>query len=313
MRLNHLDLNQLLILDALLAERSVTKAAERLHVTQPAVSAALGKMREYFCDELFVPVGRRLVLTAFAERLAKPVRDLLLTAQTITRMRPEVDLASVARSIKIAASDFVASLLLAPILRQALLEAPLIHFELVSVLDSRLHYHEDLDRGEVDLLIVPEIYASDEHPKEALFSEHYACIACKSHPIAARGLTVSDYLALGHVSVTTRTARSLPYDEMQLQKLGYTRRIEAAVPTFSMIPDLLVGTPRIATVHARMAQSLAQRWPLQVIPCPIPIPPLIEVVQWHRYQERDPAILWLRQQLHDLANSLPPDGQPQPV
>ena len=304
MRLNRLDLNQLMILDMLLEERSPSKVAARLHVSQPAVSASLRNLRTFFNDPLFVASGRKMTPTPFAESLAKPTRDILLNAEGLTRMRPSTQVSTYQRTIRIAASDFIATVMLAPILAEAPREAPLLSFEVVSVFSSRHHYHEDLDRGDVDMLVIPETFASASHRMEGLLDERYVCIACKTNRIAARSFDLETYVSAGHVGIADNTMVGHPYDELHLQRLKVKRRMEVTVPSLLWIPAMIVNTARIATIHATLASELTRRWPLKILPCPAEVPPLREVIQWHRYQDHDPGLIWLRKKLVEQAGKV---------
>jgi DNA-binding transcriptional LysR family regulator len=130
MRLNKLDLNQLVVLDAVLSERSVKRAAERLFLSPPAASCALARLRDYFKDDLLVQVGKTMVLTPRAESMQKPVRDVLLQIQAIVTMDPSFDPMTSTRKITIEASDYVMNVFLAEVLRQAWHEAPQMKFDL---------------------------------------------------------------------------------------------------------------------------------------------------------------------------------------
>jgi DNA-binding transcriptional LysR family regulator len=176
-------------------------------------------------------------------------------------------------------------------------QAPQLRFELVSVFDSRHHYHEDLDRGDVDVLIVPQTYVSNNHRQQFLLEEDYVCIACRENRALRRGLTVSQFQKADHVGVTNRTVAGRPYDEVHLERLGIVRRIEVAVPSLLWIPQMIVGTPRVSVMHRHLALDLQKRWPIRILPCPVPIPPLREIMQWHSYQDEDAAIGWLKDQL----------------
>jgi LysR family transcriptional regulator, nod-box dependent transcriptional activator len=304
MRLNQLDMNLILVLDGLLKERSPSKVAARLHVTQPAISAALKRLRTFFDDPLFVPSGRTMTPTPFAQSLAPSVREILLRTEGLTRMRPDTAIASYRRKVTIAASDFISSIVLAPIFRDAAKEAPSISFEVLSVLNSQHHYHEALDRGDVDILILPELFASENHERERLLEEHYVCIAWKRNKLSAATLGLDEYLKAGHVAIADRTFVGHPFDETYLRKLGHARRFEVVVPSLVWMPEMIVDTMRLATIHSRLAADLSRRWPLKVLPCPAAIPPLREVMQWHRYQEHDPAINWMRSKLKSVCNTL---------
>ena len=153
MRFNKLDLNQLVVLDAILSTRSVGRAAERLFLSQPATSCSLARLREYFEDELLVPVGKTQVLTPLATELVKPVRDVLLQIQTITRARPTFDPATSTRRFTIESSDYVISVFLSEVVRKAATLAPFMQFDLRAISPQS---PEHLEGGEVELLIAPE-------------------------------------------------------------------------------------------------------------------------------------------------------------
>lgn len=304
MRHNRLDLNQLQVLDSLLTTRSATRVAEQMGLTQPAISGILRRLRDYFGDDLFVQSGRRMQPTPFAEGLGEAVRDMLFKADIVSRMRPEADLATLKRSVRIAVSDFVAAVLLAPVFRTAAVEAPNLRFDLFSIMDSRRNYHEDLDRGDVDLLLVPEAFASPGSPSAVILREDFVCIACLGNTTLEGRLDLAAYLAAGHVVLANRPGVALPYQELQLARMGYSRRIEIAAPSFLTIPEFVIGSQRIATVHAGLAAYFGRRWPIQILPCPAPIPPMVEVMQWHAYHDRDPAIGWLRRAIVEQARRL---------
>jgi DNA-binding transcriptional LysR family regulator len=303
MRLNRLDLNLTVSLDALLAERNVSHAATRLFVSQPAMSIALRKLRQHFEDELLVKVGRGYRLTTFAEALRTPVRDAVLQLQAISGLRPMFDPATSKRSITITGSDYVMTVYVARALERVHAQAPGLQITLRTI-DP--HYLEDLDSGEVDLLIIPEILASTEHPRHALFTDTFSCIVWKGNTQVKRTLSRAQYLRLGHVTTEWDGGRLAGLDEVELHRLGCERRREVVLSSFSMAAQMVVGTTRIATVQTQLAHAMAPRWPIRVLRCPIPLPPIVEVIQWHKYQERDPAILWLIEMLKTVAGELNP-------
>jgi DNA-binding transcriptional LysR family regulator len=168
------DLNLLVALDALLAERSVRRAGNRLNLSQSAMSGALARLRHYFRDELLVPVGRHMALTPVAEGLVEPVRDILLRIRGTLGSKPRFDPSTANRHLSLAVSDYVTEILMADVLRQARREAPHITFELRPV---GRRASEDLESGELDFLISPEGYISPTQPAEALFEDTYTCVA----------------------------------------------------------------------------------------------------------------------------------------
>jgi DNA-binding transcriptional LysR family regulator len=303
LRLNRLDLNLTVCLDALLAERNVSHAASRLFVSQPAMSIALRRLREHFEDELLVHVGRGYRLTPFAEALQKPVRDAVLQLQAISGLRPMFDPASSKRSITIGGSDYVMTVYVARALEQVHARAPGLQ---VSLRTIDVNYLEDLDSGEVDLLIIPETLASKQHPRHALFTDTFSCIVWKGNTLVRRTLSREQYLRFGHVITEWGGGRLAGLDETELHRLGCDRRREVVVSNFGMAPQMVVGTSRIATVQTQLARAMAPHWPIRVLRCPIALPPIVEMIQWHTYQERDPAILWFIELLKAVASELHP-------
>jgi len=302
MRFNKLDLNQLVVLDAILSTRSVGRAAERLFLSQPATSCSLARLREYFEDELLVPVGKTQILTPLAAELVKPVRDVLLQIQTITRASPTFDPATSARRFTIESSDYVISVFLSEVVRRAARLAPLMQFDLRALSPQS---PEHLERGEVELLIAPEFNTVAGHPAERLFEDTFSCLVCADYPVKGNMITTDHYFESAHVGVEWGGGRRVTYDALMISTGKRVRRQDVISPTFTLVPELLLGTSRIATLPTRLALQMVQRFPLRILKCPVKIPKFMEKVQWHKYQERDPAISWLRTLLRDTAHVLP--------
>ncbi len=301
MRINRLDLNQLATLDALLTEANVSKAAIRVHLSQPAASAALAKLREFFGDLLLVPNGRVLSLTPFAQALADPVHDLLLKAQALSRLRPQTIPSKFDRKITVAASDYAFTMFLLPMFKRAEIEAPGLTFEWRPLMGS---ITEELDRGDVDMVVSLASGASPRHPSEMIFVDAFSCIVWKDNPLVGKTLTKKQYLELGHVVMVLGNGRVPTLDHLAMEAAGLQRKIELKVPGFTLIPACVAGSNRIGTIQTTLAHVLAQRMPLRVLRCPIPIPLIQSSVQWHSYQSRDPAIQWTLAAIRDLAREL---------
>jgi LysR family nod box-dependent transcriptional activator len=300
MRINRLDLNQLACLDALFTERNVSRAAERLYITQPAASATLARMREYFRDPLLVPYGKELMLTPFARTLIEPVRDLLLQADALTRRRPGEDPMTFERTVSIVGSDYAFTTAIVPMMRRAAVEAPRLEFD-VRLLNSSID--EQLRQGGVDMVVSLASGVSPDHPHELLFQDDFSCVAWREHPTLPDALTLETFMALGHVVVVLGQGRVPTLDQLALDEQGLQRQVVRRVPAFAMMPPCLLGTPYIGTLPTRYAHELATRWPLRVLACPVTIAPLVQTVQWHRYQSHDPALCWVRAALRDAAAS----------
>ena len=291
MHFHHLDMNLLVVLDALLRTRSVSRASEQLFLSRPATSCALARLRKYFNDELLSRVGRKFVLTPLAESLAKPVRESLLQVESIIAMNPNFDPAESKRKIVIEVSDYIATIMLNYIIRLARQIAPGMRFD-IRVLSE--NFMTDVDNGEVELLIIPQALASADHPSDVLFRDRYVCVVCAENTLVKSRITPEEYLQMGHVMPKWGGGRLTSLDEQFLQKQGIDRNCEVTAPNFALVPTFVIGTDRIATLQERMARMLSDKWPIRILPCPVDLPEIVEVIQWHKYVDKDPAITWVR-------------------
>lgn len=299
MRFNRLDLNLLVALDILMTERSITRAANRLNLSQSATSGVLARLREYFEDELLVQVGRSMVLTPLAESLTSPIRDVLLQIQTTVEIRTAFDPATSTRHFRVVSSDYPSAVLLADVGRRLHLAAPGITMEIVAPHDG---FMEQVDRGEIDLLIMPEKYLSTQHPSQTLFEDNYSCVVWASNTLVGDTLTLEQFTSLGHVSTLFGVQRQAPsFEEWFMKSSGITRRIEATTNTFSAMPQFVIGTNRIATMHTRLATLSAHYYPLRLLKTPIKMPNVVESMQWHKIFDKDPAHAWFRGLLSEVA------------
>jgi DNA-binding transcriptional LysR family regulator len=244
-----------------------------------------------------------MVLTPVAEGLVAPVRDILLQIRGTLGSKPQFDPATATRHLSLAVSDYVTEILMADVLRLARCEASHITFELRPV---GRRASEDLESGELDFLIAPEGYVSSSHPTEVLFEDTYTCVVWSGNKAIGKAMTLEQYLDLGHVVVNV--AGNEPpsnYDEQFLRRSNFKRRAEVSVPTFSLAPQLVVGTDRVATITTRLAAKCAEILPLRLLPLPIAMPPMVEMLQWHKVHEYDPAHAWFRRLLKGVVQTLP--------
>lgn len=292
MRFNGLDLNLLVALDALLTERNLSAAARNINLSQPAMSAAVARLRTYFRDDLFIMRGRELVPTPLAESLAAPTRDALLQIQLSITTRDAFDPAKSDRQFRVILSDFMTVVFFRKIVERVAREAPGVTFELLPFDDQP---DEPVRRGEIDFLIFPEMFMSPAHPKARLFDEPLVCVGCRSNRQLSRKLTFEKYMSMGHVIAQFGRTRKPSIEQWLLLEHGIKRRIEVAVQNFSMIPHLLLGTHRIATMHRRLAQHFAKTMPLRIVELPMPLPAFTEAIQWPALHNSDPASIWLRE------------------
>lgn len=301
MRFKGLDLNLLVALDALMTERNLTAAARSINLTQPAMSAAVARLRVYFRDELFTMKGRELVPTPRAEELAAPIREALVHVQISIISRTVFNPVESTRRFKIILSDFMTVVFFRKIVDRVAREAPGVRFELLSRADEP---DELLRRGEVDFLILPELFLSSAHPKAQLFEETLVCVGCPLNKQLSGQLTFERFASMGHVAANFGPTQKPSIEEWCLHEHGLKRRIEVIVQGTSMIPPMLSGTERIAMLPSRLANLVAETAPLRVVPPPLPLPAFTEAVQWPTLQNADPASIWMRRILLDEASHM---------
>ncbi|MBL8551373.1 MAG: LysR family transcriptional regulator [Hyphomonadaceae bacterium] len=299
MRFKGLDLNLLVAFDALLETKSVSRAAERLNLSQPAMSAALARLREYFGDEILVADGKRMHPTAHAESLLPQVRELLTGADMLIATSTAFDPGTSQRAFRVIASDYITAALLAPLIRRLSAVAPQVRIEIVA---PDAQSDTLLDRGQVDVIITPAEFIESDHPAEVLFEEEHVVACCAANPALKRGrIAEADFMGAGHVGVSMGSTRTMTFGDRQLETMGRRRRIEIVASSFTVVPWLLIGTARLAVMHARLAQAMKGYFPIAHAPLPFDFPVMREMIQVHRARVGDGGLAWLRQQLRAAA------------
>jgi len=298
MRFGRLDLNLLVALDALLTERSVSLAADRLCLSQSATSSALGRLREYFGDELLVVKGRSMILTARAEELIEPVRAVLEQIRTTVSVAPPFDPATADRVVRIMASDYSTEVLLTGVLADLEKTAPNMRFEIQPMHDTPI---EAIERGYIDLLLTIDYAISADHPSQLLFEDDYVVVGDRNNPALATPMTRDLYFSLGHVTARFGKARVPAFEDWFVRRQKQQRRVEVVAPSFLSLPGLVVGTNRIATMHRRMAEMVVRTQPLVMREIPFAIPPIRESIQWNIANTNDRALRWVVEKLATAA------------
>ena len=300
MRFGRLDLNLLVALDALLDEKSVSMAADRLCLSQSATSSALGRLRDYFGDDLLVVKGRAMVLTPRAEELIDPVRAVLEQIRSTVAVAPPFDPATCDRQIRMMASDYSTQALLAEAFALFEKEAPAMRFEVQPMGDNPI---ESIERGHIDLLLTIDIAIAADHPSQILFEDDYVVVGWAENPALRGPISREAYFALGHVTARFGRARVPAFDDWFVRRQKQQRRIEVVAPSFLSLPGLVVGTRRIATMHRRMAEMVVRNMPLVAREVPFDIPPIREAVQWNIANTNDKALRWVVDRLAAVARA----------
>lgn len=284
MRLREFDLNQLVCLQALLTERSVTRAAEQVHLSQSAMSTVLGQLRRHFNDELLVRSGRASVLTPFAKSLIAPLNELMTKAQSFTTLMPDLQSSDVERELTILASDYATATFLAEAVRVARAEMPGLKFDILPLSTASAQL---LNRGEADLLFAGDTLDVGVAPSEVLFEDDFVCVLCKETNPTTKRLSKDDYMSRQHV-VVRYFEHQMPFvDEEALRRAGLNRQRDVAVWSFSLVPHLICGTDMIATVASLIAQGMERRWPIKIVPFPFAHQPVRLYAYWHPSRDDD--------------------------
>ncbi len=289
--LRTLDLNLLKTLDALLDERSVTRAAARLALTQPAVSGMLNRLRDYFDDPLFIRAPHGMVPTTRAEDLAAPVKRILADIDVL--LQPVAfDPADADLTLTLAATDYALRAVVVPFIAALKVQAPNIRVRVVPVEPERLV--NQLEQGKIDLALLTPHTTPDELHSRALYDERYVCMMRADHPDAGRPMTLDRFCALEQVLVSYEGESFHGVTDDALARIERTRRVGLSVSSFLVLPDVLAISDMIAIVPERMAENRAGMY---VCNAPIDIPGFTKSMAWHGRTHRNPAQVWLRRLL----------------
>jgi LysR family transcriptional regulator, nod-box dependent transcriptional activator len=300
MRFKGLDLNLLVVFDVLMETRSVTRTAERLHLSQPAASAALRRLRAYFADEILVAVGKRMHPTPFAESLISQVRASLQGVERAIATPFHFDPATSKRRFRIVSSDYIIVAVLVPLAERFAEASPNIQLEIRQPDESAIL---DLESGKVDLLIAPAPYLAPWHPSDLLFEERQMVVGWSGNPIFKTGVTREDFFKAGHVTVRFGSTGVSAFADVQLQNMGFERNVEIVVSSFASAPWFLQKTKRLCVLHERLSLALLNQFELASAPMPFEFPVMQEMVQYHEARSGDEGLAWLRQQLFAAANA----------
>jgi DNA-binding transcriptional LysR family regulator len=298
MRFRGLDLNLLVALDALLTTRSVSRAAEQLNLSQPALSAALGRIRDFFGDPMLVAKGKRMYPTAYAEALFPQVREALVGIEALISTSTDFDPATSNRTFRLAASDYIVVALLAPLIARLAHSAPGIRIETLMPGDDSI---AQLQEGKLDLMVAPEEFVSRDHPADLLAEEQHLVVGWKENPLFASPLTEQDFYASGHVAVAFGHRRTASFADRHLAVLGQDRRIEVTASSFTAVPWLIRNTMRIALMHERLVVVMAEHFPIASSRLPFSFPTMREMVQYNGARASDEGLLWLLTEMKSAA------------
>lgn len=287
-----LDLNLLIVLDAMFEECSTTGVARRLGTSQPTASASLAKLRRFFGDELFVRRGAAMEPTPLALTLQSPVRRIIDTVRTDLFSESDFDPAHARRTFTLTTSDVGELVFIPSLLKAASAEAPGVTFQCVTKSPGDLKAMMATGQIELALGYFPDLTGAGFF-EQRLFEHPFACLVRRDHPTVADSLTLDQFLALDHI-VVEQEGRSQELFERRMAQLDLHRRVILRSPHFISVPVLLAESDAIATVPQAVARIYSDLAHLKVLPLPVDTPPIVLKQFWHRCVHTDPGVVWLR-------------------
>ncbi|MFP3564607.1 LysR family transcriptional regulator [Paraburkholderia sp. SIMBA_030] len=294
--LRRLDLNLLVTLDVLLSEHNVTRAAQRLHFSQPSVSVHLARLRDVFGDPLLLPGPRGMRPTARAEALREPLRQALDALERAVSPASPFDPAEAGHTWRVAAADYGELTVLLPALAGLRSAAPGSRLAVLELFPSRVA--RQAEQGEIDLALHTSEGAPSGMRRRVLFTERYVLAGRAGHPRLKRRPTLAQFCDLDHVIVSPDGGGFRGITDEVLAQAGLARRVVLSVPHFLFLMSVLASTDLVAMLPSRLVRNTGV---LRVVEPPVEVPGYEMAMLWHERSHRDPAHQWLREY---IANSV---------
>jgi DNA-binding transcriptional LysR family regulator len=297
MELHDLDLNLLVTFNQLLIERRVSKVAENLGVSQPAVSNSLAKMRKLFGDELFLRTPKGMEPTPFADQLAESVSYALAMIHSGVNQRTSFEPSTARHAFTIGMTDIGEIYFLPALIQQLRRDAPGV--TLSTLRNTAVNLRDEMEAGKVDLAVglLPQLKAG--FFQRRLFTQSYVCLMRRGHRLDKRKMSLAEFSAAEHLVVISAGTGHGKVDDL-LQRSGVERTVRLTVPHYVSVGHILQGSDLVATVPERLADRLIEPFGLAKVPHPAKLPDVAINVFWHAKYHRSPASRWLRGVVFDL-------------
>lgn len=286
-----LDLNLLVTLEALLVEQNVTKAAERLHLSQPAVSAQLSRLRDVFGDPLLIPAQRGMTPTAMALELLEPLRQGLDQVRSTVATHQSFDPVKAKLTVTIACTDYLQAAVVTPVLLTLRQQAPGVRVALRNLDMAQLE--GQLTRGDVDLALMTPQVAPPSLRTRQLFDEHYVLVGRREHPQLREGITVQEFAQLEHVIVSLRGGGFVTPVDSVLEGLGHRRNVVLSAASFLLVPEIVCQSDLVALVPSRLVHDRGER--LVAVRPPFPVEGFAVGMVWHERSHGHEGQRWIRE------------------
>lgn len=295
--LHEVDLNLLVVFNELLIQRRVSKVADSLGISQPAVSNSLAKLRKLLGDELFLRTAKGMEPTPFADQLAESVSYALAMIHSGLNQRTTFVPKTSERSFTIGVTDIGEIYFLPALIDRLRREAPGVTVS--TVRNTAVNLRDELESGKVDLAmgLLPQLKAG--FFQRRLFKQSYVCLLRRGHRLDKVRISLADFSSAEHLLVVSAGTGHGKVDEL-LQRSGVTRNVRLTVPHYVSVGHILQGSDLIATVPQRLAERLVKPFGLVQVAHPAKIPDVAINVFWHAKYHRAPANLWLRSVVFDL-------------
>ena len=301
--LRNFDMNLLVAFDLLMKERNVSRAAEKMFISQSAMSHILQRLRQQLDDPLLVKTPAGMMPTERALSLVKPVKTVLQDVEILIRIPEQFDPASSLRRFVIAATDYIEALILPKLVERISNQAPNINIDFKRT--STIFPATPLEQGETDVLLGFEVMLNP--PKhfncEKLFDDYFVCVSRIGHPKVTQTLSLDEYINLPHILVT-RTGSNSGQVDAWLAEHGRERRVALTVSHFLSAPLIAANSDMVLAFPRRTAVQFAKMIPLQITPLPIKLPFYDSVMVWHPLRDKEPAHCWLREQIRAVCKEL---------
>lgn len=298
-----IDLHLIRVLNTVLTERSVSRAAIRLGMYQPAVSAALKRLRELAGDPLLVRSGAGMVPTDAGLRMIEPSARILRAAEVLFSDARGFDAATATHTFSLAASDYMDPLFLPQLVAQIKNEAPLCHVE-IHPLSGESDYRARLAQGEVDIVVGNWPAPPDDLHMARLFGDEVVCLVAKNHPAVRRGWDSESWLAAEHIAPTPTHPGAKGVIDVHLDKLGLQRNITVRCPHFGLIPAMVASSLLVLTTGRQYCERYTGTLPVKILPCPIDFPRMMYYQLWHERTHASASAKWLRDRVKAVAAAL---------
>lgn len=304
MDISKFDLNLLVIFNTIYEEKSLTRAGQRLHLTQPAISHSLNRLRSAFNNQLFIRHGYQMVPTPLAEKISLHVQEILVLTEDILTGLETFDPSESQRTFQIGVQDYPSVVVMSPLMEIVNKSAPGLNIK-----TSHLRKEDRkiaLEKGKLDIVIgVRQEFGSNIN-QQYLFSDREVCIMRKDHPNIGSTLSLEQYSAAEFIGLSISEYEEQAID-IKLKEMGIKRNIRLIVENEVTIPQLVAKTDFVANVTELIAKSFAAFLPVKVMSLPIPINNIKFYQYWHARHQNDPAHMWMRQNIKNVCEIINPD------